>query len=30
VNPGAQRRGVMKYGKLTISNDARHVPANPQ
>jgi putative ABC transport system ATP-binding protein len=26
----AQRRGVMKYGKLTISNDARHAPANPQ
>ena len=26
----AQRRGVMKYGKLTISNDARHAPASPQ
>jgi putative ABC transport system ATP-binding protein len=26
----AQRRGVMKYGKLSVSNDARHAPAKPQ
>jgi DNA-binding NarL/FixJ family response regulator len=26
----AQRRRVMKYGKLSVSNDARHAPAKPQ
>jgi putative ABC transport system ATP-binding protein len=26
----AQRRGVLKYGKLATSDDARHAPANPQ
>ena len=26
----AQRRGVMKYGKLAVSDDARPAPASPQ
>ena len=26
----AERRGVMKYGKLTTSNDTTQVPAGPQ
>jgi putative ABC transport system ATP-binding protein len=26
----AQRRGVLKYGQRSVSNDARHAPAKPQ